>query len=402
MAGDVKGEQAEGYGARRSGVGPPLVAVSAMVVATATPYLVGVLSPFLTESLRLSPTTYGLLAASSYAVAALASRTIGAIADRTAVRWGLLGLMGAAALSWLGLATAQGFWSALIAISVGGVALAASNPLTNRMVAESRPKNYGLALGVKQAGVPLSAFLIGALAPTLAAAWGWRTALCALAPVPVCLSAWGYRYFPGEGARLAKGTRRRAKATREIHRLALYAALMGAGGGVLNAYLALFAVTEMGLSRATAGLLVALMGAIGIASRIAWASLSQRIAPTALLLALAVGATISSGILLAARNQGTAVLAVACTLAGVTSISWLGVAMVAVFRLSSGAIGVSTGAVSRGFYLGLLVAPVGGGLLLQHIRNYQFLWLGQAACFAAATLLALATHRSVRGRNRDE
>jgi predicted MFS family arabinose efflux permease len=401
MAGDVKGEPPAGPRSGASGVGASLVSVGAMVVATATPYLVAVLAPFLTEALRLSPTAYGLLAASSYAVAAVASRSIGAVTDRTAVRWGLTGLMAASALSWAGLAAARGFWSALLAVGIGGVALAASNPLTNRMVAESRPRNYGLALGVKQSGVPLSAMLIGAVTPTLAGAWGWRLALCTLAPVPVLLTILGYRYFPQQRVHQPRARGDNRPTTTEIRRLSLYAALMGAGGGVLNAYLALFAVTELGLTRAHAGFLVALLGAVGIASRIAWASLSQRVAPTPHQLSLAVGATLDSGVLLMASSHGTTLLIVASAVAGLTSVSWLGVAMVAVLRLSPGSIGVSTGSVSRGFYLGLLGAPVGGGLLLQHVHTYQSLWLGQAACFAGASVLALVTHTAVLRQTRN-
>jgi predicted MFS family arabinose efflux permease len=304
--------------------------------------------------------------------------------------------MAASCLSWLGLALAQDFWSALLAVAVGGVGLAASNPLTNRMVAEAKPKNFGLALGIKQAGVPLSAFLIGAATPTLATAWGWRQALCALAPIPVFLTAWGYRHFPGASEDRPARPRDTAGTNRDIRRLSLYAALMGAGGGLLNAYLALFAVHTLGTSRAAAGLLVALLGAMGIGSRIAWASLSQRVAPVPILVALAAGATLSSCILLGAASAGTTVLVVACVLAGITAVSWLGVAMVAVFRLSPGAIGISTGAVSRGFYLGLLMAPIGGGILLQHTHNYQLLWIAQGGCFAVAFGLALLTHAAAR------
>jgi predicted MFS family arabinose efflux permease len=400
MADDVKGG-AVGEAGPRGGFGASLVAVAAMVVATASPYLVGVLAPFLTEAFRLSSTAYGFLAAGSYTVAAVASRSVGALVDRAEVRFGLIALMGASCLSWLGLALAQGFWSAMAAVAVGGVGLAASNPLTNRMVMEARPRNFGLALGIKQAGVPLSAFLIGAVAPVLATAWGWRIALCALAPVPVLLTVWGCHYFPRRRATRA-GTRTKGGRTpKEIRRLAVYAGLMGAGGGILNAYIALFAVTRLDIDRASAGLLVALLGGIGVGSRVAWAALSQRVHPMNLLLGLAVGATCSSALLLAVQSLGTAALVATCVLAGTTSVSWLGVAMVAVFRLKPQSIGVSTGSVSKGFYLGLLVAPITGGVLLEYTHSYEGLWAVQAACFALACALALRGRAAVRAGSRD-
>ncbi|MCW2902617.1 MAG: transporter [Streptosporangiaceae bacterium] len=394
MAGHVKGADSVVPGAPGGPGRPSIVAVGAMVIATATPYLIATLAPFLTDALRLSPVTYGVLAASSYGVAALASGTVGATADRADLKAGLVGLMGASLLSWVGLAAARGFWSALVAAAVGGIGLAASNPLTNRMVAEAKPRNYGLALGIKQAGVPLSAFLVGAAAPALATAWGWRLGLCSLAPVPVLLTAWGYRHVPRTRGPRTAAVIRKARATRSIRRLSMYAFLMGAGGGVLNAYVAIFAISTLHSSRTSAGFLVALLGAVGIGSRIAWAALSQRVQPVVLLLNLAVGATFSAGSLLAAGSLGRVMLVIACVVAGTTSVSWLGVAMVAVFRLSPGAIGSSTGSVSRGFYLGLMAAPIGGGLLLQHTHDYQPLWISQAVCFAGAAAVAFLIHRT--------
>jgi predicted MFS family arabinose efflux permease len=398
MSGDVKSPAApDGTPESPAFTVASLLAVGAMVVATATPYLVGVLAPFLTEALLLSPTEYGLLASSAYLVAVVASRPVGALTDSTTVRTGLTALMTVSCISWVGLSVAQGFWTAVIAVSIGGMALAASNPLTNRMVAESRPRNYGFALGVKQAGVPLSAFLMGAVAPTLATSLGWRAALLTLAPVPVALTAVGYRHFRGA----PRPEARRAPAGRRtpptIRRLTWYAGLMGAGGGMVNAYVALFAVTALGSTRASAGFLVALIGAIGIVARICWASLSQSMPPMLLLLVLAGGAVVSAAVLFGAQSLGPAALLVGCFIAGLTSTSWLGVAMVAVFRLTPGSIGASTGSVSRAFYLGLLVAPVGGGVLLQRTEDYRFIWAAQAVCFAAAFAVAWrarADHRN--------
>jgi len=375
-----------------------LLTIGIMASGTTTPYLVGTLAPHLIRDWGLSPMRYGLLASATYFIAVVVSRFIGRACDVQSTRASGVLLMFAALVAWTGLGLSPNYWLALIATAIGGLTLAASNPVTNRMVSEVRPKNFGAALGFKQAGVPLSAFVVGLAAPPIAGATSWHYAVLSCVPVGAVISL-GILIMPA-----APSSRPRARRTAPsgtvghgVGYLAGYALLMGCGGGVLNAFVALYAVSRLGESETTGGRLLALMGLGGAVSRVAWAQASQSRSPTRILGVLASVAVVSSALIATSSAAGTFVLLIGVGLAGLSASSWLGVAMVAVYRLSDTGIGDRTGVVSRGFYAGLLLAPVLGGALISVDPTYTLIWAAQGMCFLlAVALVALRRQNSSR------
>lgn len=64
----------------------------------------------------------------------------------------------------------------LLALGIGGMSFAVVQPATNLMLASRIPfRKLGGVLGVKQSSVPVALMVAGALVPTAAAIYGWRT-----------------------------------------------------------------------------------------------------------------------------------------------------------------------------------------------------------------------------------
>src|SRR5204863_992444 len=153
-----------------------------------------------------------------------------------------------------------------------------------------RAGRHGIVTGVKQSGVQVGAFLAGLVLPGVAGAAGWRPALGGCAVLGAAGLALTGRYVPrpsageepaagGATATAADGGPSRAlrrRLDRAVNRLAVYALLMGFGVGAVGAYLPLYAVEELGLTRGTAGLAAALMGFVGIIARVGWGRRQDR------------------------------------------------------------------------------------------------------------------------------
>src|SRR5207247_6074425 len=114
----------------------------------------------------------------------------------------------------------------------------------------------------------------------------------------------------------------RRRLDRAVNRLTVYALLMGFGVGAVGAYLPLYAVEELGLTRATAGLAAALMGLVGIVARIGWGRRQDRTTTPVLrsLGTLAAGSVLASGLLWAGAWLGSGLLWAGAALFGATAV----------------------------------------------------------------------------------
>ena len=109
----------------------------------------------------------------------LGSYVAGVAADRLGERRVLLfGGLSCGVLSWL--AAASPVLVLALLFVVAGAFSAAATPAGGRMVmAAFPPRRHGLALGVRQTGIPLGGLIATATLPSLAHAAGWRWALVA-------------------------------------------------------------------------------------------------------------------------------------------------------------------------------------------------------------------------------
>jgi predicted MFS family arabinose efflux permease len=292
-------------------------------------------------------------------------------------------------------AAALNYWLLVVASGVAGIAQGASNPVTNKVIAqEVPPAHQGMATGVNQSGVQFAVVLSGAVIPGAVATIGWRWALALLGVVTLLGAAATRARFPaGE----VPGCWRAGQAAGGdeplagfVYRVAIYAFLLGlTAGGVIRFY-PLFVQEILGYSEAGAGLAVSLAGLAAIAGRLAWARIATtRIAPRPALLVLGLGSAVAAGLLVVTELFGAWILWPTVIVIAFTVSAWNVVAMLAVLRsVPTQASGRATGVVLMGFLGGLTVAAPLVGYVIDLSGSYRPTWaaLGALALAGAVTV----------------
>jgi MFS family permease len=374
----------------------------AMAVASAGPFLIGVLAPFIVDDLHLSRASLGLLATGMLVVAAVVSPVAGSLVDRFGGRPMLLCIFAVTAVGVACMAVAGSYRWLLLAAAVAGIAAALANPVTNQLVSEHIPRGaQGSVIGVKQSGVQAGTFLAGLLLPGAAVAAGWRQAL-ALSAVPAVLGLLATVWIVpvARAARAAEPAGGRPVGWPVVARLAVYGALMGVGTSTIGAYLVLYAVESLGVSESAAGLAVAALGLAGIASRILWARRSERHGSTSPMLAvMSLGGAGSVALVWSAQHVGPWLLWVGALGFGATGVAWNAVAnLVLVRELPAGMVGRGAGMLQLGFYGGFAAGPPGFGRLVDATGSYGAGWLMVIVTLVAAAVVIMAWDAAGRRR----
>lgn len=360
-------------------------------------FVFSVLAAPLIDDLGLSRAQLGLLGSVNTLVGATTAPLTGRLTDRIGARRSVVAVLviSAAGMGALALAPTTG-WMALAAV-IGGIPQGWGNPATNSLIAGRVPAGRrGSVTGVKQSGVTLGVFLSGASLPALEAAWGWRGAAWSFAAAFAVVALFVQLTLGPDPAcepEIPVATDQVTAARLPLHpliwRLALYALLMGTAGGAVGRFFALFAEESIGFSTATAGLLVAIGGLLGMAARVTVGRLAEhRIAPTRLLGVLAV---VGAGycVLLAVVTPGTrGLLLVSPPVNAVGIAAWNAVAMLAIITsVTTADSGRASGVVMLGFLGGLTISGPLAGLAVDRWGRYEPVWLVAAGLSLAAALL---------------
>ncbi|MFH5823197.1 MFS transporter [Georgenia sp. AZ-5] len=365
------------------GIGPLLV------------YGLTAMSPLVISELSLSRTQFGSFATTAFLAAALSSGLVGGLVDRISERVTMYLLYGGSAVALWIAATAQNYAWMLVAVVVSGTVQALSNPVTNRLVAEyTGPAERGTLMGVKQSGVQMAQALAGLALPLLAVVAGWRGSLSAASVLALAGLALSARYIPRRRATDAPRTERgggRATMPAVVWWLAAYALLSGCALQATNFYLPLYGYEALGLSMATAGLLAAVVGGVGLLARIGWGRAVGRLrSPRAALAVLAGGAGLGVVAITLADAVGSGLVWAGAALFGATGLAANVVLMVTVLRTVPPAlVGRASGAMAIGLYLGFAVGPVSFGGIVDATGDYRIGWLAAVALYVLTGLLAL-------------
>ncbi|MEV4093932.1 MFS transporter [Streptosporangium saharense] len=141
---------------------------------------IGAMSVHLRRDLELNTTQLGLLLSAAQFLPLAGLLVAGRLLDRHGERWvvGIGALVVAAALA-VGSA-APGYVSLLVVLLIVGAGYSAIQPGGSKSVASwfDAPRR-GLAMGIRQAGLPLGGVLAAFALPALATAFGWRSTLVA-------------------------------------------------------------------------------------------------------------------------------------------------------------------------------------------------------------------------------
>lgn len=304
-------------------------------------------------------------------------------------------------LGWLPLFAAGAF--------VGGLGQAISTPSSSHLLGRLSPVRLApLMFSIKQTGVPVGLMLAGVVAPALVAVADWRVAILTIAGLSV-LAALAMQPLrerfdtdrnPGQPLSPADIRANVAGVLRSPALRAMCLAMFSFVGlqSLFTGFFVLYLVRGLGYDLPRAGFVFAIAVAVAVPARIGWGWLASRLIKPATLLS-AIGIGMAGAAVLAAVLQPdwpTWVTTVIATVFSVTAVSWHGVLLAEVARLSPpGRIGATTGAVLAFGDVGALVMPLVFSAVLTLTGGYSggFL-IGGALAFAVGFtgLWRRATH----------
>jgi MFS family permease len=265
-----------------------VLVAATMAQATASFALLGLaaLAGFIQHDFHLTAAETGLLFTAGYAAPTLSLLFVGDLLDRKSERL-IIGVGAVILAAALLLAATAGSYLALLGwLVVAGLGYSSTQPGGSKSVsAWFRGDRLGLAMGIRQAGLPLGGAVAAAILPAVAAALGWRTAFVAGAAAALAgglAFALIYRPPPEDAGSPPKRPTLTyavvAGLLRETWmRNAMIAglALVSAQYGIL-AWLMLYLRDHAQIALTRGAFFLSLAQATGVAGRIALAALSDR------------------------------------------------------------------------------------------------------------------------------
>lgn len=382
----------------------PATLVVTMTAGVFQLYLFSVLAAPIIDDLGISRTQIGIVGAVNTAVGALSAPWLGRLTDRLGAGRSIVASLTLSSAGMATLAVAPGWGGMLAASAVGGFPQGWSNPATNGVIsARVAAGSRGTLTGIKQSGVTFGIFASGITLPVLEQAVGWRGASWVYAGV-FAGAAVAVRLLldpdPPRFAPPADSGRpgRSARLDPIVWWIAPYAFFMGLSAGTVGRFTPLFAEESLGFSTASAGLVVALSGLLGVVARVYAARLAEhRIAPTRLLVGLS-GVGCAFGLMLASLTPAIAWLLWATpVLNAVGTNAWNAVAMMAIIMFVSTAdAGRASGVVMFGFLGGLAVSGPLAGMAIDASGSYRAVWLATAVTSGIAGVIMWFTDRHAR------
>ena len=375
---------------------PTLAATGAVILAAIPTFLIGAFAPAIREDIGLGQTGIGAIFTFGYLVSAAVLQFGGALADRRgsqmAIRSGLISAVVGLAL-FATISTT--FVLILLAFAFSRTAEAMIQPATNNLMSRGVVvTRRGTATGIKQAAVPMATTLAGLAVPVLGDSVGWRGsfALVAIIALPVWFA------LPHVAPPPARTMRPKREIWAEPHiQLAAVGGGFAAAGVVTAAGFLVLAAKDAGFSDSSAGLLLALGGAVMIPARLAWGLLADRFSFNRFrAVAFCLGCAVVSFLLFATESKSAIVVGTFLLFA--VGWSWPGLFLFAVLEQHPEAPGASTAIVQTGIRVGAFAAPLAFGWLADN-RGFGTAWFLPAAAAGVATVLIFRASLAVARRS---
>ncbi|HZD04732.1 MAG TPA: MFS transporter, partial [Longimicrobiales bacterium] len=384
-----------------------LVVATVAQAATAFVFLgVGALAGFLQEAFSLSGAQTGLIVTAAGAMPLFALMPVGRLLDR----FGERAIVAAGALLLAAGTGAAAFAPSypvlLLLLLVGGIGYATSQPGGSKAVAGwFTARQRGLAMGIRQTGLPLGGALAAAVLPALAALSGWRPALATAAGATAAgglAFALLYRSWGGGGGEESYGlvTEVRRLLAEPRMRPVLWAGLAQVSAQFcIISYLMLFLRDVHGIPLVRGAWFLFTAQLLGVAGRVVLASLSDRMAAGLRLRPVTVSlvAAATSAALLPLLPPGTSqsIIFLLAAVLGFFAFGWYGPWVVHVAEVApTGMVGLTLGLSMTANQLGIVAAPPLFGLILDLTGSYGPAW------WAIAVLLLVAATRLVSAARR--
>lgn len=363
------------------------------VVEQGIPSLTG----FIKTDLGLSAAVAGLTVSSFTIGRALGSYAAGVGADRWGERLVLIG-GGLATGAVIALAVSAPLAGLIVLLVVAGVASAASTPAGGRLVLLAFPRHRrGLALGVRQTGIPVGGLVAAALLPWLAHVWGWRWSLAVAGAIAAaCVLPLGVSRTERAGEREPIAPERTVTPFRDrsVRLLTIWGCLLVSGQYALVAFLALDLHRGAGLALASASVLVVVAQASGVVGRVGWGAASDRLLRRGRkpLLVSLTGVAFGAALLVLAipRSAPLAVWGVVAALAGLALIGFQGLWVTMISEAAGPArAGAATGFAITFVAFAVAASPPFYGLVADLAGTYRAIWAALAIVLAVAFVPAL-------------
>ena len=384
-------------------------AVGVAGLGTTPVWLLSAFAPQIGEALGFDSVGLGLIIGSFFAVSAITGLTSGRIVASLGWRNGIVLSALSAALSMGAIALFTHNWVVLVLmLALGAVANSISQPAANLAVASAVTHGrQGLALGIKQAAIPIATFLVGVSVPLFERGSDWRLAFAAAAcmalllvlvtgtPRRRALLNWQTGGVATLRRHLAASSPRNSSTGPVPHALVLLAA--GAGFGTaatmsLGGFLVVYAV-DRGLTLSESGRLLAVGSAVGILSRVLSGYLADLRGRRHLIVVAAMMLVGSVGLCILAFADGLPMLVAGTVLAFGLGWAWFGVFDLSVVRYSAGSPAVATGVAMTAMSLGAMIGPVAFGLAAAW--SYSAAWLGCAVALVVGAGFMLVGRREL-------
>jgi MFS family permease len=377
------------------------IALLAQITVSMVTQGVPILAPFLQADLGLTRGQVGLFNSAIMAGSLVSMFAAGWVVDvrgeRAALMWGNL-LVGVFCVT---VAATQSFLTALLALFAAGMGASFPTPAGSKAVMSWFPvAKRGMAMGVRQTGIPIGGALAAASLPAIAALMGWRIAVvvsgmtCFMAVV-VCW--FGYRspdHTPGGHAAVVPRKKQplRAILTKDIALLGAAGALLPLGQFALLTYLALYLQETQRIAVTTTATLLVGAQIAGAAGRILWGIWSDRWfrqqRKPALVWANALAA--SGSLVLGWLPHGVPfwIISLVVLVYAFNTIGWHGswIAMLAEIA-GPDKQGRTLGMAMTLMYPGIIALPPLFGLLVDYTHSWRLAWSAAAAVLAVGTAL---------------
>ena len=274
-------------------------------------------------------------------------------------------------------ATARSFGAVIGFLLVAGLCNAANQASVNLALAQAQLPRLGLAVSIKQSGLPTATLLAGLAVPSLALTVGWRWAYVASAGFALASLAMA-RVAAGSSPprAAANGASRPESSSRDLFLAAVVGAFLAFSAGSLNAW-GVGSGVDAGIGEGAAGMFLSLGAATGITLRLVcgWISDTMRARP---FLVGGITALVGSAgmALLALRSPGLHVAAMLLAFGG--GWIWPVFTNFGIVRANPEAAGAATGITQMGIYVGVFLGPLFTGWLIEN-HGYPVMWLAVAA-----------------------
>ena len=385
------------------------VLIAAMAAGPVLNYGLSALSPQIIETYDITEGQYGLIITIVFLIAGLSATVLGALSDRMPVRLQLTLVFGLMAVAFLVSISSPTYAALLTAAVIAGPAQAVSNPVTNRIIASEVPlARRGMWMGLKQSGVQFGLLFCGLTVPIVGKALGWTgvglmfAVICGVmlviawfvvtrmtqAPPPTPVPR------PTAATEFDSAPSRRLPAA--VWLLTVCSFLNAVGTQGVNAYASLFAVQTVDYPIELAGTMLAIMGVIGIVARVLWGRVTGRLGrPAVLIQLMSLGGILAMVCLIVVEHWH------------VTALLWTGITGHALFPLAAnvvinsgvvaltpaGRVGIASGLVASGMYLGFALGPVLVGSGIDLTGDYTPGWSALAVCYLACIIVGMVLVR---------